>query len=70
MFRDQSRYKQEQEQEVNNAGFPLRLHITTVVCQVNVLQTRFIILQSTKGEGRGQPWLGGCVMKQICLYTE
>ena len=30
-------------QEVNNAGIPLRVHITIVVSQVNVLQTRFII---------------------------
>lgn len=37
-----------QEQEVNNAGIPLRVHITIVVSQVNVLQTRFIIYCSAQ----------------------
>ena len=36
------RRKTFQDQEVNNAGIPLRVHITIVVHQVNVLQTRFI----------------------------
>lgn len=37
-----------QEQEVNNARIPLRVHITIVVSQVNVLQTRFIIYCSAQ----------------------
>lgn len=44
---DKKKKKKFQEQEVNNAGIPLRVHITIVVSQVNVLQTRFIILQCT-----------------------
>lgn len=42
------RRKTFQEQEVNNAGIPLRVHITIVVHQVNVLQTRFIIYCSAQ----------------------
>lgn len=51
-----SAVSQDKNLEANNTGFfPLRVHITTVVCWANVLQTRFIMLRRTIETGGADP---------------